>query len=146
MGAKVGGVRRRLRLWSPVLAYGRLWSAMVWSVLHGEVQSQVVKSIVMVGSRWCWVVDGGAVLLGNGIAGFHGGAVLLGIPLVGGQTHCKGGFQKATGCRWCRCVIREFTRKLVISKEKWPESRDFHRKSDQTVEISLGKWSESDRK
>ena len=29
-------------------------------------------------SRGCWVADGGAVLLGNGSAGFHGGAVLLG--------------------------------------------------------------------
>ena len=29
-------------------------------------------------SRCCWVADGGAVLLGNVIRGFHGGAVLLG--------------------------------------------------------------------
>ena len=35
------------------------------------------KLIVMVGCRWCWVADGGAVLLGNGRAGFHGGAVFL---------------------------------------------------------------------
>ena len=32
----------------------------------------------MVAYRWCWVVDGGAVLLGDVIKGFHGGAVLLG--------------------------------------------------------------------
>ena len=29
---------------------------------------QVVKRNVMVASRWCWVVDGGAVLLGNAMA------------------------------------------------------------------------------
>ena len=36
----------------------------------------MVKRIGMVASRWCWVVDGGAVLLGNAIRGFHGGAVI----------------------------------------------------------------------
>ena len=46
-----------------MVAYGRLCSPIVGSVLHWEVQSQVVKRIV----------DGGAVLLGNGSAGFHGG-------------------------------------------------------------------------
>ena len=35
----------------------------------------------MVGSRCCWVGDGCAVFLGNAIAGFHGGAVLLGNPI-----------------------------------------------------------------
>ena len=39
---------------------------------------QVAKRIGMVAFRCCWVADGGAVLLGNGNAGFHGGAVLLG--------------------------------------------------------------------
>ena len=38
---------------------------------------QVVKRNEMVASRWCWVADGGAVLSGNVIAGFHGGAVLM---------------------------------------------------------------------
>ena len=54
---------------------------------------QVPKRIVMVGSRWCWVADGRAVLLGNAIAGFHGvgGRCYWGISLQ------LGGFQ------WC-CV------------------------------------------
>ena len=60
-----------------MLAYVRLCSARVGSELRWEVESQVIKRIVMVGSRWCWVAGGGAVLLGNVIAGFHGGAVLL---------------------------------------------------------------------
>ena len=38
----------------------------------------MAKRIGMVSSRCCWVADGGAVLLGNAIRGFHGGAVLLG--------------------------------------------------------------------
>ena len=55
----------------------------------------------MVASRWCWVADGGAALLGSAIAGFHGGAVLGNaiavfhggaVFLRSGQTHCKGGF------------------------------------------------------
>ena len=66
------------RLWSPMVAHGRLWSPMVGSVRHWEVKSQVVKRIVMVASRWRQVGDGGAVFLGNAIAGFHGRAVLLG--------------------------------------------------------------------
>ena len=44
---------------------------------------QVVKRIAMVGSSWCRLGDGGAVLLGNAIAGFHGvGGVL-------GESHCS---------------------------------------------------------
>ena len=38
----------------------------------------MAKRIGMVASRCCWIADGGAVLSGNGCAGFHGGAVLLG--------------------------------------------------------------------
>ena len=56
---------------------------MVGSVGHWEVKSQVVKRIIMVGSRLRWVADGVAVLLGNAIAGFHGGAVLLGNVIAG---------------------------------------------------------------
>ena len=63
-----GGVKRRLRLCSP----------MVGSVCHWEVWLQVAKRIVMVGSRRRPVADGGALLLGNAIAGFYGGAVLVG--------------------------------------------------------------------
>ena len=37
----------------------------------------MAKRIGMVASRCCWVADGVAVLLGNGSAGFHGGAVLF---------------------------------------------------------------------
>ena len=37
----------------------------------------MVKHNVMVASRWCWVADGGAVLLGNVIRGFHGGGAWL---------------------------------------------------------------------
>ena len=69
-----------------MVAYARLCSASVGSVLHLEVESQVVKRIVMVGStRWCWLGDGGAVLSGNVIAGFHGGAVLLRNFIAGGE-------------------------------------------------------------
>ena len=39
------------------------------------------------------MVDGSAVLLGNGMAGFHGGAVFLGNFIASGETHCRGGFQ-----------------------------------------------------
>ena len=53
--AKVGGVRRRVRLCSPS----------VGSILHWEAQSQVVKRIVKVGFRWCRLGDGGAVLGGS---------------------------------------------------------------------------------
>ena len=63
-----------------MLAYGR---PMLVSVLHWEVQVQVVKLIGMVGFRCHWVVDGSAVLLGNSMAGFHGGAVLLGNSMEG---------------------------------------------------------------
>ena len=80
---KVGGVRRRLRMCSPMVAYARLCSPWLGSVLHWGVQVQVVKRIGTVASRWCWVADGGAVLLGNGMAGFHGGAVLLGNGIGG---------------------------------------------------------------
>ena len=53
------------------------------ALCYWGVSLQVVKCIVMVGSRWCWVVDGGAVSLGNMIAGFHGGAVELGNVIAG---------------------------------------------------------------
>ena len=43
----------------------------------------MVKRIVKVGFRWCWLGDGGAVLLGNVIGGFHVGAVLLGNVIAG---------------------------------------------------------------
>ena len=43
----------------------------------------MVKRIVEVGFRWCWLGDGGAVLLGNVIRGFHVGAVLLGNVIAG---------------------------------------------------------------
>ena len=66
-----------------MVAYARLCSDIVGSVRHWEVQVQVVKRIGTVASRWCWVADGGAVLLGNGSAGFHGGAVLLGNGIPG---------------------------------------------------------------
>ena len=46
------------------------------------ISLQVVRRIGMVASRWCWVADGGAMLLGNVIRGFHGGAVLLGVSMV----------------------------------------------------------------
>ena len=31
----------------------------------------------MVASRWCWIADGSAMLLGNGSVAIHGGVVLL---------------------------------------------------------------------
>ena len=55
---------------------------------------QVVKRIVMVVSRWRWVADGGAVLLGNAIEGFHGGAVLLRNASGGCQTHCNHNYKR----------------------------------------------------
>ena len=58
VGAKVGSVRWRLRLRSPMFGYVRLCSGMVGSVLHWEVKSEVVKRIVMVVSgdivAWCY--------------------------------------------------------------------------------------------
>ena len=39
------------------------------------ISLQVVKRIGMVASRWCWVADGGAVLLGSLIAGGYTGGV-----------------------------------------------------------------------
>ena len=47
---------------------------------------------------------GGVVLLGNGMAGFHGGAVLLGNLIASGQTHWNGGCEVVLGCGWWRCV------------------------------------------
>ena len=88
-----------VRLCSPMVAYGRLWSPMVGSVRHWEVESQAVKRIVMVASRWCWVADGGAVILRNVIAGSRGGAVFLGNVIAGDQT--------LLGCRWWRGIIGE---------------------------------------
>ena len=66
-----------------MVAYARVWSDIVGSVRHWEVQAQVVKRIGMVGCRWRRVRDGGAMLLGNRMAGFHGGAVLLGNVIAG---------------------------------------------------------------
>ena len=43
----------------------------------------MVKRIVKVGLRWCWLGDFGAVLLGNVIRGFHVGAVKLGKVIAG---------------------------------------------------------------
>ena len=43
------------------------------------------------------IADGDAVLLGNAITSFHGGAVALGNFIASGSTQCNGGFQ----ARWC---------------------------------------------
>ena len=59
----------------------------------------MAKRIGMVASRCCWVADGGAVLLGNVISGFHGGAVLLGNGIVVKRNGM-------VASRWC-CVIGE---------------------------------------
>ena len=37
------------------------------------------------------------MLLGNGMAGFHCGALLVGNVIASGETHCKGGFQVVLG-------------------------------------------------
>ena len=55
---------------------------------------------VFLASRWCWVADGGAVLLGNGSAGFHGGAVLLGNGIPGFHGGCNGGLKVGLGGRF----------------------------------------------
>ena len=47
------------------------------------ISLQVAKRIGTVASRCSWVADGGAVLLGNAIRGFHGGAVLSGNGIPG---------------------------------------------------------------
>ena len=57
MGGKVGGVR-----------YGRLCLDVFGPVRHWEVQLQIARRPVMVGSRWQWVAGGGAMSLGNAIA------------------------------------------------------------------------------
>ena len=57
----------------------------------------MVKCIVKVGLRWCWLGDCGAVFLGNAIRGFYGGMVLLGNGIPGfswwpgviRESHCK---------------------------------------------------------
>ena len=67
-----------------MLAYGRLWAGIVGSVRHWEVVVQVVKRNVMVASRWYWVADGGAMLLGNMITDFHDGTVFLGNVIISG--------------------------------------------------------------
>ena len=58
------------------VAYARF---MLGSVLHWEVQAQVVNAL----EWWDSHNHGGAVLLGNGMAGFHGGAVLFGNGMAG---------------------------------------------------------------
>ena len=50
-----------------VAGYGRLCSAMVAYVRTGPTLGSAI-TCVMVGSRWQWAADGGAVLLGNAIA------------------------------------------------------------------------------
>ena len=100
----------------------------------------------MMDVRWRWLGDGGAVLLGNGMGGFHIGAVLLGNVIAGfhvgpvlvgnliisDQTHWNGGFQVVLGCGCSELEIsREKCSEVGISKEKCSE-----------VEISREKWSE----
>ena len=57
------------------------------------ISLQMAKRIGMVASRCCWVADGGAVLLGNVMKSFHGGAEwhsrFLWWPGVIRQCHCK---------------------------------------------------------
>ena len=43
----------------------------------------MIKYIVKLGCRWCWVADGGAMLMGNVIRGLHIGMVLLGNVIAG---------------------------------------------------------------
>ena len=81
------------------------------------ISLQVVRRIVIVGSRWCWLGDGCAVLFGNAIAGFHGG--VAGLALV---VHAIAGFhvsmvarsfwgmslqvvKVALSCRWYGAVF-----------------------------------------
>ena len=60
----VGGRKGR---WCPsaVAAMFGLWSAMFGPVRHREVHLQIVRGLITVGSRWHWIVGGGAVLLGS---------------------------------------------------------------------------------
>ena len=82
---------------------------------YWEIALQVVKRIGMVGVRWYWVVDGCAVLLGNGSAGSHGGVALLGSGMAGfhGGAVLLGNLIASES--------RNFNR-------KYRESRDFTRK------------------
>ena len=52
--------------------YARLWSGgaglPMAALCFWGMHLQVSKRLVMVASRWCWVADGGTVLLGNAIA------------------------------------------------------------------------------
>ena len=67
----VGGREgRRCPAVAVMCGYARPCSLMVGSVGHGEVQLQIARRLVMAGSRWRWVADGGAVLWGNAIADF----------------------------------------------------------------------------
>ena len=52
----------------------------------------MVKRIVTVSFSWRLLGDDGVVLLGNGMAGFYGCAVLVGYFIVSGEMYCKGGF------------------------------------------------------
>ena len=98
-------------LLSAVVGCCRLWSPGRRSVVFCSKFTFLGSGGRVVGCcrLWSAVVASGrrAVLLGNAIAGFHGGAVLLGNAIAGTQTHCNGGFQVALSCRWRRCVIGE---------------------------------------
>ena len=67
----------------------------------------MVKRIVKVGFRWCWLGDGGAVLLGNVIKGFHGDVVLLGngIPGFHGGPVLLGNLIEVVFGAWLRMVV-----------------------------------------
>ena len=85
------------------------WCGVIWGI-----SLQVVNRNVMVASRWRWVVDGGAVSLGNAIRGFHGGAVLLGNVI-----------EVVLGCGWWRCARGKCTQRvanrivMVVSRWVW---------------------------
>ena len=82
----------------------------------------MIKRIVKVALRWCWLGDGGAVLLGNVIRGFrvgavllgnivagcHGGPVILGNLIASCQMYWNGCFQVVLGYGWWRYNIDEF--------------------------------------
>ena len=72
-------------------------------------------------SRWCWVADGGVVLLGNGSASFHGSVVLLGNgipgfyggPVLSGNFIVKGSLEETSEVRTvqrrCEWIVKLIT-------------------------------------
>ena len=69
-------------------------------VLLSGKQLQIARRLTTVGSRWQWVANGGAVLLGNAIANCYSRSVMVGSR-----------WQLVS--KWWRCVIWECYGRLL---------------------------------